>query len=85
MDDAALVAAMRQTQQLLEQLKMDVAHRENERDAYFEYERKTDLKTFPYLGRLQDKLLRLAKNGLAAKEKELGVLTAAAQSRRQIL
>jgi hypothetical protein len=42
MGDAALVAARRQTQQLLEQLKMDVAHRENDRDAYFEYERKTD-------------------------------------------
>jgi hypothetical protein len=85
MDDAALAAAMRQTQQLLEQLKIDVAHRESERDTYFEYERKTDLKTFPYLGRLQDKLLRLAKNGLAAKEQELAVLTAAAQSRRLIL
>jgi hypothetical protein len=30
------------------------------------------MKTFRYLGRLQDKLLRLAKKGLAAKEKELG-------------
>ena len=43
------------------------------------------MKTFRYLGRLQDKLLRLAKKGLAAKEKELAVLTAATQLRRLIL
>jgi len=60
-------------------------NRETERDAYFEHERKTDMKTFRYLGRLQDKLLRLAKKGLAAKEKELAVLTAATQLRRLIL
>ncbi len=83
MDDSQLMASTRQTKQLIEQLKIDVTHRENERDAYFEYERRTDLKTFPYLGRLQDKLLRLAKNGLALKEQELAVLTAAAQSRHK--
>lgn len=84
MGDAELLAGLRQTQQVVKQLEIDVEHRENEHAIYREYESRTRLETFAYLGRLQSKLLKLAKNALAAKSTEVGVLTEEARSRRLI-
>jgi hypothetical protein len=84
LDDRELLASIRHTQQTIGQLEKDVAHRQHEHDAYLAFESRTHLKTFPYLGHLQGKLLRLSKNGLAAKQKELAMLIEAAQARRLI-